>query len=296
MIAAELRGGNKPSLEEALGWIGSRVDDIYGANVGRLEDVWIDPASGLPRWLLVKGRFGGRTTLIPFDHATAGAGHVWVPYEREVVRDAPELPTGARPTPAVEAALLAHYAGRAPGESIGSASPEPRMPALQSRPVARTRGQFPPEGPRPQPPISGFPPYRPMPRPQPREPQAPYTAQRAYPEPPLPPVPAPPQGEWPARPPAPPERPPWPAPAPPAPAPPAPTQRVAPAEEGGWAVGSVPLRAAEPPPPAPAPEPSPADALKILTSSSEASEIEIELSGEISIRGEIVRIRITPKS
>ena len=98
MIAAELRGGNKPSLNEALGWIGSRVDDIYGASVGRLEDVWIDPGTGVPRWLLIKeGRFGGRTTLIPFEDATAGAGHVWVPYEREVVRDAPEIEPGTSP-------------------------------------------------------------------------------------------------------------------------------------------------------------------------------------------------------
>ena len=86
MIAAELRGGNNSSLNEALRWIGSRVDDIYGTSVGRLEDVWIDPGTGVPSWLLVKeGRFGGRTTLIPFGDATAGAGHVWVPYEQEIV-------------------------------------------------------------------------------------------------------------------------------------------------------------------------------------------------------------------
>ena len=66
MIAAELRGGSKPSLNEALGWIGSRVDDINGVAIGRLEDVWIDPATGEPRWLLVKeGRFGGRSTRQP---------------------------------------------------------------------------------------------------------------------------------------------------------------------------------------------------------------------------------------
>ncbi len=110
MIAAELRGGNKPGLNEALGWIGSRVDDIYGANVGRLDDVWIDPGTGMPRWLLVKeGRFGGRTTLIPFEDATAGAGHVWIPYEREVVRKAPEVQPGAPLTASVESALREHY-------------------------------------------------------------------------------------------------------------------------------------------------------------------------------------------
>src|SRR5690348_14982441 len=79
MIAAGLRGGSKPSLNEVLGWIGSRVDDIYGASVGRMEDVWIDPGTGAPRWLLVReGRFGARSTLIPFEDATAGTEHVWV--------------------------------------------------------------------------------------------------------------------------------------------------------------------------------------------------------------------------
>ena len=136
MIAAELRGGNKPSLNEALGWIGSRVDDIYGASVGRLEDVWIDPGTGVPRWLLVKeGRFGGRSTLVPFGDATAGAGHVWVPYERDVVREAPQIKPGVPLTQQVEATLRNHYAANAaaavghgsqPSTHAGSDRQEPR--------------------------------------------------------------------------------------------------------------------------------------------------------------------------
>ncbi len=134
MIAAELRGGNKPGLNEALGWIGSRVDDIYGANVGRLDDVWIDPGTGMPRWLLVKeGRFGGRTTLIPFEDATAGAGHVWIPYEREVVRKAPEVQPGAPLTASVESALREHYRN-AGGSHHAPAVPQPHP---QSRPAYR---------------------------------------------------------------------------------------------------------------------------------------------------------------
>lgn len=130
MIAAELRGGNKSSLNEALGWIGSRVDDVYGANVGRLEDVWIDPSNGIPRWLLIKeGRFGGRTTLIPFEDATAGAGHVWVPYERDVVRNAPEVEPGAPLTQQVEGMLRGHYAANAsppPRPAGGEAAGDPQ--------------------------------------------------------------------------------------------------------------------------------------------------------------------------
>jgi sporulation protein YlmC with PRC-barrel domain len=133
MIAAELRGGNKPSLNDALGWIGSRVDDIYGTGVGRLEDVWIDPGTGAPKWLLVKeGRFGGRTTLIPFEDATAGAGHVWIPYERDVVRDAPAVTPGAPLTQAVESSLRAHYAGH----SARSAPRQPTQHASQAHTYA----------------------------------------------------------------------------------------------------------------------------------------------------------------
>ena len=148
MIAAELRGGNKPSLNEALGWIGSRVDDIYGVNVGRLEDVWIDPGTGVPRWLLVKeGRFGGRATLIPFEDATAGAGHVWVPYEREIVAAAPEIEPGAPLTQQVEAALRSHYAANAPspiahGQDARAAAPA-APPDRPAPPVAATNGPEP---------------------------------------------------------------------------------------------------------------------------------------------------------
>ena len=130
MVAAELRGGNNPGLNEALAWIGSRVDDIYGADVGRLEDVWIDPGTGAPRWLLVnEGRFGGRTTLIPFEDATAGAGHVWVPYESEIVRGAPEIEPGAPLTHQVEASLRAHYAGFSPGTAAQRSEPFDAGPA-----------------------------------------------------------------------------------------------------------------------------------------------------------------------
>jgi len=91
--------------------MGYRVDDIYGGQIGKLADVLVD-VHGQPRWLLIKeGRFGGRSrhTLIPFDDATAGSGHVWVPYEREVVRSAPDVKPGAQLTEREEAGFREHY-------------------------------------------------------------------------------------------------------------------------------------------------------------------------------------------
>lgn len=283
MVAAELRGGNKPSLNEALGWIGSRVDDIYGANVGRLEDVWIDPGTGVPRWLLVKeGRFGGRTTLIPFEDATAGAGHVWVPYEREVVREAPEIEPGAPLTHQVEASLRGHYAANAPaanaqrGYAVQRDQPtssfnRPQQGPAQSGPAMGTATVR----------LHGAPEAAPVPprRPVLRE-QSPPTG--AIPPPQLPTRPAPPI--------APPQQ------APPQAYPPPPqdghyAQAPQPPQQPPQWQGYPPWHAPRPP----QPPPQPIEALQSIANSPEVHFVEIELSGELSIRGELRSVRVVPR-
>lgn len=76
-----------PELAEVAQWVGHRVDDVYGARIGRVEDVYVDPETGSPQWMLAKtSRFGDDHALVPVEDTIAGAGHVWVPYERELVR------------------------------------------------------------------------------------------------------------------------------------------------------------------------------------------------------------------
>ena len=292
MIAAELRGGNKPSLNEALGWIGSRVDDIYGASVGRLEDVWIDPGTGVPRWLLVKeGRFGGRSTLVPFGDATAGAGHVWVPYERDVVREAPQIKPGVPLTQQVEATLRNHYAANAaaavghgsqPSTHAGSARQEPRatvrLAAAESipsdppeRPGAhrcRHRGsrsgrrrRFSPHlrkrldtsSPATRSPLESVPPPPPAPPQQPPYYQQPAAPPPQYQQPPAPQYQQPPPQYQ---------------------QPPAPQYQPAAAPDPQY----------QPPP----------DPLAVFDAIPAGSLIEIELDGNLTIRGELRQVRITP--
>lgn len=70
--------------------IGQRVDDTYGARIGKVEGVYLDSASGEPRWLLVRrGRMTGEWVIVPCGDFVAGGGHVWLPIEREVIRTAP---------------------------------------------------------------------------------------------------------------------------------------------------------------------------------------------------------------
>ena len=324
MVAAELRGGGKPKLNEALGWIGSRVDDIYGAGVGRLEDVWIDPGTGVPRWLLVKeGRFGGRTTLIPFEDATAGAGHVWVPYERDVVRAAPEIEPGAPLTQHVEAALRTHYAASLPSsisyEAGGRAASEP---PVEPATVGRQRGssigtatiRF-------QPPVESGPPqffsarrsererHGPPQRPVIRGPEIAREGEDPgftprLPERPPPPIAVPepqqqaagawdpPRQRYPQQPQGRPLAQPPPEPSyPPQPQGPragyAPAQGYAPADEpqfvGGWQQ------------PTADPAQGPVEQLRALAEAGGSHYVEIELSGELTIRGELRTVRVTPR-
>lgn len=97
-------------LNEALGWVGFRVDDVYGARVGVVEDVYVDHETDAPCWLLTKmGRFSEVYALIPVQDAVAGSGHVWVPYEKDLIRRAPQITGGMPVTQQTEAALCAHF-------------------------------------------------------------------------------------------------------------------------------------------------------------------------------------------
>ena len=98
-----------PSLEEARGWAGHRVDDMSGSGVGRVICVFVDAGTGDPVWTIARvGRFG-KLIAIPYRDCAAGAGKLWVPYERGTLRGAPAV-DGSKPlTREQELAICAHY-------------------------------------------------------------------------------------------------------------------------------------------------------------------------------------------
>lgn len=220
VIGGDFRGGIKPTLSDALRWIGSRVDDTHGASIGRLEDIWVDPVQGEPRWLLVKeGRFGGRHTLVPFLNAAAGGGRVWIPYERQVVRTAPEVRPGSPLGADLERELTEHYRALAvaipsgavvpqtdekpaevpaepgpaqaprPDESAATRWPPPPEPAAPRayEPAPHAPAAAPQSPPRPASGAYSDPPWES--RPEPRHDPLPRTGyeQRSVPQPPAPP-------------------------------------------------------------------------------------------------------------
>ena len=98
-----------PGPEEIRSWSGHRLDDLSGATVGRVQGPYAKGSGDRPAWLLARmGRFG-HYCLVPARDAVAAAGHVWVPYTRAQIRQAPRIEPGTRLTPEVEADLRSHY-------------------------------------------------------------------------------------------------------------------------------------------------------------------------------------------
>lgn len=101
--------GRQATLEEGLAWVGSKLDELSGTSVGRVEGVYVDADDAAPVWLLIKvGRLGSRS-LVPFAHAVEAGGRVWVPYDRDHLRGAPRVNSGAELSRDQELELCSYF-------------------------------------------------------------------------------------------------------------------------------------------------------------------------------------------
>jgi hypothetical protein len=99
----------RPDADEAAGWVGHRLDDLGGRQVGKVEAIYVDASSEAPEWLLVRiGRIGSRY-LVPARDAVGGIKRVWVPYSRDAIRGAPKAKPGEELSRESEQELLSHY-------------------------------------------------------------------------------------------------------------------------------------------------------------------------------------------
>jgi hypothetical protein len=97
-------------LNDALAWTGFRVDDVYGARIGTVQDIYVDQETDAPCWILAKlGRFSDAYALLPIRDAVVGAGHIWIPFEKDLVRRAPQVAPGMPITQELERSLCMHY-------------------------------------------------------------------------------------------------------------------------------------------------------------------------------------------
>lgn len=115
-------------IDTALDWRGRTVVDRDGEKIGTFEEIYLEEGTDRPEWAAVRtGLFGIRQTFIPLSEATLAGEEVQVPYERELVKKAPNIDPDVALSAAEETALYQHY-GRphadAAAQNPGGRSPE----------------------------------------------------------------------------------------------------------------------------------------------------------------------------
>lgn len=110
--------------------IGHRAFDSNGTKIGTVDEVYLDDATGSPEWAAVRTGFFSRDVFVPLSPSTVEGGTLRVPFERALVREAPDFGVGRHLSPEQELQLYRHYGldSRPPGEQKpdGNASPGPR--------------------------------------------------------------------------------------------------------------------------------------------------------------------------
>jgi hypothetical protein len=133
-----------PDIDTALDWRGRTVVDSDGDKIGTFEELYLD-ASDRPAWAAVTtGLFGRKQTFVPLSAAEPAGDDLRVPFDKDHVKDAPNVDPDAQLSDEEEDALFRHYGMRdadepaqgtadeapaeagaeAPGRTAAEASPE----------------------------------------------------------------------------------------------------------------------------------------------------------------------------
>ncbi|HEY8544373.1 MAG TPA: PRC and DUF2382 domain-containing protein [Acidimicrobiales bacterium] len=103
------------SAEELRGWVGRTLVDQAGHKIGRIEDIYVDDATGEPEWLAVAtGLFGRRVSFVPLSGATTkpGSDDIVCRWDQAKIKDAPHAEPDGRLSQDEEVALYRHYGVR----------------------------------------------------------------------------------------------------------------------------------------------------------------------------------------
>src|SRR5918911_712394 len=90
--------------------IGGTAYSTDGDKIGSIGTVYLDNASGEPAWVTVKtGLFGSSESFVPLDQAEQTNDGIRVPYDKERVKNAPNIETDRELSEQEEDQLYAYY-------------------------------------------------------------------------------------------------------------------------------------------------------------------------------------------
>jgi uncharacterized protein (TIGR02271 family) len=99
-----------PDLDTVRSWQGATMVDPDGDKIGTVESIYVDDQTGEPEWALVNtGLFGTKSSFVPLAQATPTGDQVQVPYQKQLVKDAPRIDPDQHLSESEEQHLWRHY-------------------------------------------------------------------------------------------------------------------------------------------------------------------------------------------
>jgi uncharacterized protein (TIGR02271 family) len=99
-----------PDLDTVRSWQGATMVDPDGDKIGNIDAIYVDDQTGEPEWALVNTvLFGTKSSFVPLAQASSSGDQVQVPYDKQLVKDAPRVDTDQHLSEAEEEQLWAHY-------------------------------------------------------------------------------------------------------------------------------------------------------------------------------------------
>jgi uncharacterized protein (TIGR02271 family) len=99
-----------PDIDTVRTWQGRALVDRDGDRIGSIDAIYLDDQTGEPEWALVNtGLFGTKSSFVPLAQATQAGEDVRVPYDKQLVKDAPRVDPDGHLSEAEERQLWRHY-------------------------------------------------------------------------------------------------------------------------------------------------------------------------------------------
>ena len=99
-----------PDIDTVRSWQGATMVGPDGDKIGTIEAIYLDDQTGEPEWALVNtGLFGTKSSFVPLAQASGSGDQVQVPYDKQLVKDAPRVDPDQHLSEAEEQELWRHY-------------------------------------------------------------------------------------------------------------------------------------------------------------------------------------------
>ena len=99
-----------PEMTDAYQWQGRNLVGSDGEKIGKIAEIYEDPATGKPEWATVKsGMFGGKSNFVPLAGASTSGEDVRASVTKDQVKDAPGVDDDGELSEQEEQQLFEHY-------------------------------------------------------------------------------------------------------------------------------------------------------------------------------------------